>query len=105
MTEAKKEPKGVIGIWTDPEGRVIATAADFDRSGYGGFKTWEAQRLRARDAVHREVVRAYCSPAVTDCLSSYLLKSIAEEMLRKGHRITMRSVGYDEETQREIERG
>lgn len=35
---------------TSPDGDVIATAADFSRSGYGGFKLWEAQRMRARDA-------------------------------------------------------
>lgn len=97
------EPKGVVAIWTSPDGDVIATAADFDRSGYGGFKLWEAQRMRARDAVRRRAVEAYCSTALTDCLSSYLFQQIGEEMNRKGHKITARSVGYDDETRAAIE--
>lgn len=89
-----KEPKGIIAIWTDPEGNVIATEADFDRSGYGGCKLWEAQRMRVNRAIAWSAVRAYCSPAVTDALTSYLLEQIAREMRNKGHKVTLREIGW-----------
>lgn len=102
--EKKPEPCGVIAIMTSPDGHVIATAADFNRSGMGGCKLWEAQKWRARDAVKWSAVRAYSSPAMTDALDSYLLTQIADAMCRKGHRITIRSVGYPEDVAQEIER-
>lgn len=98
------EPKGVIAIWTDPDGRVTATKADFERQSYGGFKLWEAQRKRASDHVKWAAVKAYCSEVVTSCLSSYLMTSIADEMLQKGHRVTIRAIGHDDETSAAIER-
>ena len=104
MERKVDEPKGVIAIWTDPEGRVIATESDFELSGYGGFKIWEAQRMRARNSVYREAVRAYCSPAVSKVLSSYLLEGIANEMMKSGHRITLRAIGYDDEVSEAISR-
>lgn len=104
MSKTEEEPKGVIAIWTDPHGSVMATKADFNRSGYGGFKLWEAQRLRARKFVQWDAVKAYCSPVVTDCLTEYLIEEIAQEMQRKGHKVTIRALGYDGPTKDEIER-
>lgn len=97
-------PKGVIAIWTSPDGDVVATNADFDRSSYGGFKLWEAQRMRARRAVQRDAVDRYAGPAIAACLSNYLFEQIAEAMRGKGHKITCRSVGYDDEIREAIER-
>lgn len=103
MTE-KPNPKGIIAIMTSPDGDVIATATDFNRSGMGGCKLWEAQMWRARDRVKWAAVRAYSSPALTDALDSYLLGQIADRMLQKGHKLTLRAVGYPEDVQAEVER-
>lgn len=100
----KPDPQGIIAIMTSPDGDVIATATDFNRSGMGGCKLWEAQMWRARDQVKWAMVRAYCSPAVTDALSSYLLEQIANEMIRKGHKLTLRAVGYPDDVRSEVER-
>lgn len=53
------EPQGVIAIMTAPDGDVIATATDFNRSGMGGCKLWEAQMWRARQQVKWSAVKAY----------------------------------------------
>lgn len=106
MSEEQKrpDPRGVVAIMTSPTGHVIATAADFDRSGYGGFKTWEAQRMRVRDQVKWATVRAYCGEAVVQAIDSYISTQIADALCRNGHRITIRSVGYPDDVAEEIER-
>lgn len=98
------EPQGIIAIMTAPDGDVIATATDFNRSGMGGCKLWEAQMWRARDAVKWKVVRAYCSTALADALSNYLCSSIADALCQKGHKITCRAIGYDDEIAAEVRR-
>lgn len=105
MAEPKaNEPQGVIAIVTSPDGHVIATVADFARDGYGGCKLWEAQRMRATKFVWWEVVKAYSSPVLSDDLGDYLLDQIGEALRRKGHKLTLRAVGYSEEMAAEIER-
>lgn len=84
QTEQTVEPQGVIAIMTLPTGHVAATHADFERQGYGGFKLWEAQRIRAGDAVKRKAVRVYCSEMVTQHLESYTLDRIAEDLIQRG---------------------
>jgi hypothetical protein len=103
-TPAKPEPQGIIAIMTSPGGDVIATAADFNRSGYGGYKLWEAQRSRAQQAVKWKAVRAYCSTVMADALSSYLLEQISDQLCQKGHKITVRAIGYSEEIANEVAR-
>lgn len=106
--KTKPSPRGVIAIMTSPTGDVIATAADFDRQGYGGFKLWEAQKIRARQQVQWAAVRAYCSNVVTDAITSYVSTQIADELCQKergGHKITYRAIGYPEDVAAEVERG
>lgn len=100
------EPQGVIAIMTLPTGHVAATHADFDRSGYGGFKLWEAQRIRCSDAVKRKAVRVYCSEIVTAHLESYTLDRIAEDLIQRGKwRVTYRAIGYPEDVADAVARG
>ena len=100
------DPCGIIAIMTSPDGRVIATATDFDRSAPGGCKLWEGQMWRARDQVKWAAVRAYCSDVVVKAITSYTSTKIAEDLLSTvgGHRITYRSIGYPEDIQTEIQR-
>jgi hypothetical protein len=105
MAEQAKEPCGVIAIFTSADGDVIATASDFNRSGYGGFKIWEAQRSRACQAVKWKAVQAYCSTAVSDALSSYLCEQVADALISKGHKLSVRAVGYSEEIAADVKRG
>jgi hypothetical protein len=98
------EPQGVIAIMTAPDGNVIATAADFNRSGMGGCELWEAQMWRARDAVKWQAVRAYCSTIMIEALSNYTMTKIADELCSKGHKITLRAIGWGDDVAAEIKR-
>lgn len=100
---ADTTPQGVLAIWTDPEGRVIATHADFERSAPGGFDLHDAQRMRATDAVRPGVVQAYCSPIVAKALRTHTVYSIIDDLLRAGHRLTFRVIGYPDDIAREVE--
>lgn len=101
---ADKEPVGVLAIMTSPDGQVIATASDFERQAPGGYKLWEAQRYRARQQVMWATVRAYCSDAIVDAITDYLSTQIAEALCRKGHRITIKAIGWNEEISAEVAR-
>lgn len=103
MAECKaRNPMGVVAIMTAPDGRVIATVADCDLSGLGGFKLWEAQRYRAKNAVQWQAVQAYCSPVMFDALSAYQCHQIADALCAKGHRITYHAIGWDDEIAAEL---
>lgn len=99
------EPQGVLAIMTLPTGHVAATHADFERSGYGGFKLWEAQRIRCADAVKRKAVRVYCSEIVTAHLESYTIDRMADDLMQRGKwRITYRAIGWPDDVTDAVER-
>lgn len=88
-------PKGVVGVFTDKEGRVIASVSDFDMSGYGGFSLLEAQKLRVRKDLSREVIRKYCSWAITEAIEPYDCEQIVRRLVEKGARVTVIPVGHE----------
>ena len=106
MSESMKQeiPKGVIAIMISPDGDVIATADDFHLSRPGGFQIWEAQRSRARDRIAYEALRAYSSPALSENLGGYERDLLLKHLLKNGHKIFYRGLGYDAETETEIRR-
>lgn len=89
-------PPGVVALFIAPDGHVIASANDFDRTRPGGCSIVKGQTWRARDRVKWEAVKALASPAVTDALDGYLLEQIADRMLRKGYRIHIVEIGHGE---------
>jgi hypothetical protein len=99
-----ENPHGVLAIMTSPNGHVIATSADFQRQAPGGYKLWEAQCARAREQVKWAAVRAYCSDVVVEAISSYVSTQIADELCLKGHRITLKAIGWDGDERAEIEK-
>jgi hypothetical protein len=70
MTETATPP-GCVGIYTDKEGRVIASVSDFKEATYGGFSLYEGQKVRAKRALAHAVVDAYCSSIVAEALDGY----------------------------------
>lgn len=78
-TQGNQTPPGVIAVYVY-DGRVIASASDFNRSTPGGFTMAEAQTYRARDALSWEVVRALASPALYENLSAYDCRQIVQKM-------------------------
>jgi hypothetical protein len=95
---ADKTPKGVIAIFTDDEGRVIATAADFNPDRPGGFKMIEAQRTRATRQLAWKVVDAYASPGLTRAISEYEREQIVRT-LQTQHKckVTVSAIGYSDD--------
>lgn len=108
MSATKTErptPRGVLAIVTDSGGEVIATADDFNPSGMGGCKLYEAQGYRVEQRVKWEAVRAYCSPVIAKVLTAYLLEQIFTELQGKGsHRLQCRAIGYEPEAQEYFDR-
>lgn len=97
MTDQTKitVPPGCLGIYTDEEGRIIASVSDFDRSGYGGFTLYQGQRIRAEKALAHEIVRAYCSDVVARSLDTYGCEQIVRKLKGK---MTFIPVGHTDET-------
>lgn len=92
---AQQTAVGVLAIFTDPEGDVVASVSDFDRSGYGGFTLEEAQKLRATRALNDAVIRAYCSERILTCITDGGADQIVRAMERNGWRRTVLPIGHD----------
>ena len=73
-------PKGIVAVWTDDGGRTTVSVSDFDLSGYGGFTLQRSQEIRAKRSLQIEIVKRYCSPAVSDVLESYDCERIVDKM-------------------------
>jgi hypothetical protein len=79
-------PPGVIAVYVH-EGRVVAHAADFNRSTPGGFTVREAQESRVHMSLAHAVVRECCSRLVSDNLDSYECERILNKLPGKAHLI------------------
>lgn len=89
-------PNGIVAILTAPDGHVVATATDFDRSSSGGVSMQEAQEYRAKMRLKREAVAAYCSGTIVAALDQYLIERIVERLVSSGgHKLTVIPVGGD----------
>lgn len=97
-------PKGVIAILTAPDGRVIAATSDFAPDRPGGCEIHEGQRYRVQRKLYFATVRAYCADAVTDAIDDHMADRICNALLRRGHKITYRAIGYPADVAKEIER-
>ncbi len=90
--------QGVVAIFTDENGHVIASVNDFDRSGYGGCKLVEAQRMRAERMLAYAVVNAYCSPRLVRAIEDYQAQHIVRRLITDhGCKRTIVEIGYGTE--------
>ena len=62
---------GVVLVFIDEKGHAIAHAADFDRSGYGGYTLADSQSVRARRQLAINVVNAYASTQLARAVDAY----------------------------------
>lgn len=91
-------PAGIGAILTDARGNVVAHDFDFAHDGYGGFKLWEAQRIRAKRAAKWKYVRAYCYGDLADAFDDYRAEEMVNKLIQKQKlRLTCVAVGYDDE--------
>jgi len=104
--KSKKTPAGIGAILTDASGSVVAHSFDFDRAGYGGFKLWEAQRIRAKRAATWKYIRAYSYGDLADVFEDYTAEELVRKLINKGKlRLTCVAIGYgDELTDQDVNR-
>lgn len=83
MVEKKSEdPKGVVLVFIDEEGREIASVSDFNRTGYGGWSLRDAQNLRARRALAMKVCNAYSSSQLVRAIDAYDAERIIDRLVK-----------------------
>lgn len=91
-----RSPKGIGAIITDEHGNVIAHAFDFERAGYGGYKLWEAQRLRAKKFAINEYINGYCYGVLASGIDDYAREQIFRNLRDKGKvKMTCVAIGHD----------
>lgn len=92
-----KPPRGIVGIFTDKLGRVVATVAEFGTDCYGRCSLRESQTYRAKHMLNLEVVRGYCSEMIHEAFENYDCDKIVQRLVRGGATVTFVPVGYDGE--------
>lgn len=95
-TTAKPHP-GVVGIFTDKLGRVVATVSDFNRDAPGGCSLREGQTWRCQRLLALEVVRAYCSQMILEGIEAYDCERILSRLCEKGATTTYIPIGHPDE--------
>lgn len=94
MTE--QIPKGVVAVFVGPDGREVASASDFNQSGYGGHTLQESQTVRIRDAIANRVADALASTDFTKHIDLYHKREVLRSMERTaGYRLHIIPIGYD----------
>jgi hypothetical protein len=96
MSRSEQETKplpGCVGIYTDPEGRVIASVSDFERQGFGGFTLYRSQEIRCKRMLAHAVIAAYCSNVIASALDAYDSERLVEKLKGK---MTFVPVGHDD---------
>lgn len=97
MSEAKEDPNvvGVVGLFIAPNGHVVAEVTDFERAGYGGFTLEEAQRIRCKRALSREVVGRFAGEPLAKAIDQHRAEDITDNMVRdQGYRKHFISIGH-----------
>ncbi|TPL30220.1 hypothetical protein [Mesorhizobium sp. B2-4-7] len=88
--------QGVCGVVTAPDGHVVATHADFERQGYGGFSLEEAQTIRVKEGLKRAFLRAFLFEGLTSKTSGYFCEQFWENAREHGYRMETFPIGYSE---------
>lgn len=89
-------PKGVVAIITDPQGRVMASHADFALNRPGGFSLQDAQQQRAGEGVRRQLIKCTCAEYIAAQLGEYDCRKIVDGLRRDGWRVEYVTIGHDE---------
>lgn len=86
---------GVVALFIDKEGRVLANASDFNTSGYGGFSLQQSQEIRVKSSLAHEVLEKLASPLICAAVDTYDAKKIMDSMCSScGCRVELVAVGY-----------
>jgi len=67
--DVPRTPEGIVAMFINGDGRVVATANDFNPGYPGGFSQQDAQKIRARRALAGELMRALSSPLLAAAMA------------------------------------
>lgn len=99
MTDAAPKPEppyGMVAIFIDPSGRVIASVTDFARDVYGGVSLQKAQTYRVQRRLELEVVKACCSDIIVRAMDDYDCEQLVARLVRKcGCKVSLIPVGHE----------
>lgn len=91
-----KQPQGIGGVFTSPDGDVIAEVAVFERP-FGACTQREGQEYLAKRRLSYEVARQLCAPYYADALSEMARDSAMRMLINMGYKATYIPVRYEEE--------
>lgn len=94
----KTAAQGVVALLIGNDGRVIASATDFDTSVYGGFSLRQAQEMRAKSSLVKEAMTVLASPLICSAIDTdtYGAEKIVQSMCSLGGcRIEIVAVGHE----------
>ena len=103
MSDKAPQIKGIGAVLTDDSGDVVAHAFDFDRSGYGGYKLWEAQRHRVKLAVTHEYLSRYTYGPVAAAIERYDAEKIVNKLRQTG-KLKLKLIDIGHGVQEELDR-
>ena len=96
MSETKTPQQGVIAIITDPKGRGVTNAADFEVGASAGFRQREMQERRAVNQAWRNVITSGCNAEIAAAIlaTNLDLQNIRRQLQLNGWTQTVTPIGY-----------
>jgi hypothetical protein len=94
-----KQLSGWCAVMINPNGVVVTTYADFDRSGYGGFSLDEAQKFRARNIIKRRFVGDHLNGWLASKADEYFCDQFWRVAELAGYKLQLIPVGHEAESE------
>jgi hypothetical protein len=93
-----RKAKGVVGVFSGPDGRTICSVSDFECDMAAGISRQEAQTYRVNRKLARAIVQAFCSDVIADVIDQYRCDEIMGKLMsRSGYVKSIIPVGYEDE--------
>jgi hypothetical protein len=87
---------GVVAVYTDKSGNVIASATDFDGFHPAGFTVKQIQEMNVHRKLARLVVKAYSSDVLVEAISGTdICESILRKLINNGGKVSFVYIGHD----------
>lgn len=97
MSDAPKDPKGVVAVLVSADGSEIANAAAFNREAPpAGFSRRSYQEDLARRALALATIDTLASKRLADAIDAYMAEQILRTLCKQGCRVIVLHIGYDE---------
>lgn len=89
-------PSGVVALFINKAGQVLANVSDFNTSGYGGFSLRQSQEMRVKRSLAYEVLNKLSSPLICEAVDHYDAEKIMNNMCsRCGCRLEIIAIGTE----------